>query len=277
MKGKLLKGIEYLVFSNLLVSLSIGFLCKGICIQLEIPTSTWYGFFVFSSTLLTYTVQRFIKSSQTVPYPTNHILWVLSHKREVYLIGFLSAFLTLYSFLQIFHWNLFSILILTISLIVSFLYVYQVKSKSLRDTPYLKIHLIAIIWVIAVGIVELVNENIFDFEKWMFALIHYFYIVAVTIPFDIRDLKYDDAKKKTIPQVVGIKKAKWISFILILIYTILIVFLESNLLYNPLFFASIFITIILISGIKESRNEFYFSGLIEGSILLVGLSLIIKS
>jgi 4-hydroxybenzoate polyprenyltransferase len=137
--------------------------------------------------------------------------------------------------------------------------------------------LIAIIWVIAVGIVELVNENIFDFEKWMFALIHYFYIVAVTIPFDIRDLKYDDAKKKTIPQVVGVKKAKWISFILILLYTILIVFLQSNLLYNPLFFASIFVTIILISGIKESRNEFYFSGLIEGSILLVGLSLIIKS
>lgn len=273
MKEKIIKGIEHLVFSNLLVSLSIGFLCSGICIQLNIPNPFWYGLFVFSSTLLTYNVQRFIKSTQTVPHPTNHILWVLSHKKELYLIGFVSTFLTLYSFLQIFHWNLISISILIISLIISILYVYKINSKSLRDTPYLKIHLIAFIWVVALGIFELVNEQIFEIEKWMFVLVHYLYVLAVTIPFDIRDLKYDDLNKKTIPQVFGVKNSKMMSFVFMLFYAFLAIYFQPDLLLNFFFHFSILISLCLILGIKITRNEFYYSGLIEGSILIVGLSL----
>lgn len=277
MKATLIKGIEHFVFSNLLVSLSIGFLCSGICVQLSIPNPFWYGLFVFSSTLLTYNFQRFIKSTQTVPHTTNHILWVLSHKKELYLIGLGSTFLTLYSFLQIFHWNIVSILILIISLIISILYVFKIKSKSLRDTPYLKIHLIAFIWVVALGIFELVNEQIFEIEKWMFVLVHYLYVLAVTIPFDIRDLKYDDQKKRTIPQVIGVKKSKVMSICLLLFYTFLAIYFQPNLFLNLFFQVSILITLFLIFGIKITRNEFYYSGLIEGSILIVGLSLLFKS
>lgn len=277
MKEKLIKGIGHLVFSNLLVSLSIGFLCSGICIQLNIPNPYWYGLFVFSSTLLTYNIQRFIKSTQTVPHPTNHILWVLSHKKELFFIGLVSISLALYSFYQLFNWNCISFLILFISLIISVLYVYQIKSKSLRDAPYLKIHLIAIIWVIALGVFELFNEQIFEFEKWMFVLIHYFYVLAVTIPFDIRDLKYDDPNKRTIPQVIGIKNSKMMSFGLMLLYAFLAIYFQPYLLLNFFFLFSILISLFLILGIKTTRNEFYYSGLIEGSILIVGLSLLFKS
>ena len=277
MKEKLIKGIEHLIFSNLLVSLSIGFLCLGICIQLNIPNPYWYGLFVFSSTLLTYNIQRFIKSTQTVTHQTNHILWILSNKKEFYFIGLVSISLVFYSFIQLFHWNFTSLLILFISLIISILYVYKIKSKSLRDTPYLKIHLIAFIWVVALGIFELINEQIFEFEEWMFVLIHYFYVLAVTIPFDIRDLKYDDPKKRTIPQVLGVKNSKMMSFGLMLLYTFLAIYFQPYLLLNFFFQISILISLSLILGIKTSRNEFYYSGLIEGSILIVGLSLLFKS
>ena len=277
MKKKIIKGIGHLIFSNLLVSFSIGFLCLGICIQLNIPNPYWYGLFVFSSTLLTYNIQRFIKSTQTVTHQTNHILWILSNKKEFYFIGLVSISLTFYSFIQLFHWNFKSLLILFISLIISVLYVYKIKSKSLRDTPYLKIHLIAFIWVVALGIFELVNEQIFEFEKWMFVLIHYFYVVAVTIPFDIRDLKYDDPNKRTIPQVIGIKNSKMMSFGLMLLYAFLAIYFQPYLLLNFFFQISILISLFLILGIKTSRNEFYYSGLIEGSILIVGLSLLFKS
>ena len=274
MKEKLKKGIEHLVFSNLLVSLSIGFLCCGICVQLNIPNPYWYSLFVFSSTLLTYNVQRFIKSTQTVPYPTNHIIWVLSHKQEIYLIGIFSLLSCVYSFCQIFHWSFVSLFILIISSFISLFYVYKIKSKSLRDAPYLKIHLITLVWVIAIGVFELVNEKIYDHEKWMFVLIHYLYIVAITIPFDIRDLKYDDPKQRNIPQVFGVKNSIIISFSLILLYTILAIYLQPNLQFNLPFLTSIFGALFLIIGIKESRNEFYYSGLIEGSIFVVGYSLL---
>ncbi len=274
MKEKIKTGIKHLIFSNFLVSISIGFLCLGICIQLNIPNSSWYGLFVFSSTLLTYNVQRFIKSTQTVPHPTNHIIWVLSHEKELYLICTLSLLSCVYSFYQIFHWSFISLFILIISSFISLFYVYKIRSKNLRDAPYLKIHLIALVWVIALGVFELVNEKIYDLEKWMFVLIHYLYIVAITIPFDIRDLKYDDPKQRTIPQVFGVIQSKILSICLLIIYATLALYFNSRLEFNLIFMVCIFITLLLIMGVKESRNEFYFSGFIEGSILLVGVSLI---
>lgn len=272
MKIDFKKAIEHIVFSNLLVSLSIGILCYGICHLLKIPNKFWYGVFVFSSTLLTYNFQRFIKSNQIIQNPTNHILWVKTHKKKLYILFLSSSILCLISFFKVFNWGLISALILSISLIISLLYVYKFKEKSLRDIPHLKIHLIAIIWVVAIGIFELLNEGYFTSEKWGFVLAHYFYIVAVTIPFDIRDLKYDNPNQRTIPQVFGIKKAKIISVLLLIIYFLVAINEQQDLMKNGFFIGTLIFTILLIITASKNRNEFHFSGLIESSILLLGLS-----
>ena len=275
MKILLKKALENIIFSNLLVSISIGTLCYGICHQLKIPNELWYGSFVFSSTLLTYNFQRLIKSNQIIQNPTNHILWVQTHKKNLNILFFISSILCLVSFLKVYNWGLISVFILSISMVISFLYVLKVKTKTLRDIPYLKIHLIAIIWVVAIGIFELLNENYFTSEKWGFVLAHYFYIVAVTIPFDIRDLKYDDPSQRTIPQVFGIIKAKIISVLFLIIYFLIAIIQQENLIKNNSFISVIIYTIILVIAVNKNRNEFHYSGLIEGSILLLGLSMLL--
>ena len=269
------KALENIIFSNLLVSISIGTLCYGICHQVKIPNKLWYGSFVFSSTLLTYNFQRLIKSNQIIQNPTNHILWVQTHKKNLNILFFISSILCLVSFLKVYNWGLISVFTLSISMVISFLYVLKIKTKTLRDIPYLKIHLIAIIWVVAIGIFELLNEKYFTSEKWGFVLAHYFYIVAVTIPFDIRDLKYDDPSHRTIPQVFGIIKAKIISVLFLIIYFLIAINEQQDLIKNVLFIGVIIYTIILIITSNKNRNEFHYSGLIEGSILLLGLSLIL--
>ncbi len=268
------KALENIIFSNLLVSLSIGTLCYGICHKLKIPNEFWYGVFIFSSTLLTYNFQRFIKSNQIIQNPTNHILWVKTHKKNLYFIFYSCSILCLVSFLKVYNWGFTSGFILSISLLISFLYVFKIKRKSLRDIPHLKIHLIAIIWVVAIGGFELLNEKNFTIEKWGFVLAHYFYIVAVTIPFDIRDLKYDNPSQRTIPQVFGIKKAKIISVLFLIIYFLIAINQQENLLKNSLFILVLLYTIILIITSSKNRNEFHYSGQIEGSILFLGLSMI---
>ena len=271
------KALENIIFSNLLVSISIGTLCYGICHQLKTPNELWYGSFVFSSTLLTYNFQRLIKSNQIIQNPTNHILWVQTHKKYLNILFFSSSILCLISFLKVYNWGFISGFILSISMITSLLYVYKFKEKSLRDIPHLKIHLIAIIWVVAIGVFELLNEQNFKFENWLFVFAHYFYIVAITIPFDIRDLKYDDSNQRTIPQVFGIKKAKIISVLLLITYFLIVINQYENLIKNSFFIAVIIYTIILIILAGKNRKEFYYSGLIEGSIFLIGLSLLFKS
>jgi hypothetical protein len=269
------KALENIIFSNLLVSISIGTLCYGICHQVKIPNKLWYGSFVFSSTLLTYNFQRLIKSNQIIQNPTNHILWVQTHKKNLNILFFISSILCLVSFLKVYNWGLISVFTLSISMVISFLYVLKIKTKTLRDIPYLKIHLIAIIWVVAIGIFELLNENYFISEKWGFVLAHYFYIVAVTIPFDIRDLKYDDPSQRTIPQVFGIIKAKIISVLFLIIYFLIVINQQEKLIKNTPFIGVIIYTIILVIAVNKNRNEFHYSGLIEGSILLLGLSMIL--
>lgn len=275
MRKRIHKLVEHIIFSNLLVSLAVGVLTIGICNQLHFPSRYWYGLFVFSSTLLTYNFQRYIKSKQRIPHPTNHIIWVNKHQKALFCIILISSILSAYSCLELFLKNYLSLSLLLFSSTISFLYVNQLKTRDLREVPYLKIHLIALIWMIAVGGIELVNELDFSPRDWIFVAAHYLYILAITIPFDIRDLKYDIPKQKTIPQVIGITNAKSLSIIFMLLYLFLALLTCPNLQSNWLYISTIFLSIFLIHKVNQDRKEFYYSGILEGTILLTGLSLLV--
>ena len=45
-----------------------------------------------------------------------------------------------------------------------------------------------------------------------------FFILAITIPFDIRDLKYDEANLRTIPIIFGASKARLIGLLFLLVF-----------------------------------------------------------
>ena len=104
--------------------------------------------------------------------------------------------------------------------VISLAYVLPVyKSQSgwlrLRDVPFIKIVLIALTWAfVTEGLPSILATSKMEFlpffERFLF-------IFAITIPFDIRDLHFDHIRLKTIPQVFGVNKAKWlgISFLFI--------------------------------------------------------------
>ena len=49
------------------------------------------------------------------------------------------------------------------------------------------------------------------------------FVFAITIPFDIRDLKYDSLQLKTIPTIFGEEKARYIAYATLGIYELLII------------------------------------------------------
>ena len=149
-----------------------------------------------------------------------------------------------------------------------------IENFNLRSVPQLKIHLIALIWVIATAFFPLFNEGQLSINALLFGIIHYIYIIAITIPFDIRDLKYDDPKYKTIPQLLGFHKAKLLSILFMLLYTFLAFYLKPNLITNFYFIGAMMYTIILLILVNKKRNDFYYSGWLEASIIIVGLSMV---
>ncbi len=100
------------------------------------------------------------------------------------------------------------------------------KNTGLRYVPVLKIILVAISWVLILFIYPLVSvhnvlavNNLSGLSNIPFlglrTLQYMLLIVALCIPFEIRDLKYDAQSLRTLPQLIGIKASKIIGIALL--------------------------------------------------------------
>lgn len=264
-----------LVYTNGVVSLATASMTFGICRQLGIDNAILYAVFVFFSTLFTYNLQRYIKSFHYSSASTLHMQWVLRNRKHLlYLlilafVGIGVSFLAIYNGITIKSWG-----ILMLSGIISFFYIQKVKKTNLRSIPFIKIHLIALIWMIAVCVFPAINEGLSFSEYYHYAILTYAYIIGITIPFDIRDLKYDDRSFRTIPQLVGVKNAKSISIGLLFTFFYFTIQLSPGLLYHNLFYLGFILTILLVVFVNQTRNDLYYSGWLESSIILVGLGMV---
>jgi hypothetical protein len=255
---------------NIIVALSTGVLSGGYAYSNAIDSWLIYGFFSFFSTLAVYNGQRLFKAKSFEQTPW--LKWVDENRSGLLILSVTSgigACATLLLLPKIEHVTM---VLLGWSGLISTLYVLKIKGMNMRQIPHLKIHLIAISWVAVVIVFPAVNESKEEALVWP-AVAHYIYVLAVTIPFDIRDLKHDIPEQRTIPQVVGVRGSKFISIVLLLCFPItMLYFVEPFLLLNPWFFISIFVQIVLVLFMNEKRSDIYCAGMIDGSIALLGLS-----
>jgi hypothetical protein len=176
--------------------------------------------------------------------------------------------------LRIIHWNLGILTLIVISVFLSITYALKIRDRNLREIPHLKIHLIALVWVVVIAFFPLMNEGDYNVNKWIFGGIHYFYLLAICIPFDIRDLIYDNSKQKTIPQIFGIQKAKVIGITALILFTLIALCIQPQLQTNILFYCALIAQLSLLIYTKANRKDYYFGGLIDGAIILLGMSYI---
>lgn len=236
---------------------------------MQIENWAIYGAFSFFSTLAVYNGQRLFKSNRT--HLTPWLRWVKRNQAIIFILVVFSSILASVFFLKVQKLNLLTFTLLLISGVISLFYVLRVGSRSLRELPFIKIHLIAFTWVVVLLVFPLLNESI-DKGIVHYALAHYAYVVAITIPFDIRDLKYDLVGQKTIPQLLGITGSKVLSIILLFVYVGMMFNLRVELQTLPLFYIGVFVQLILILFMNERRSDVYCAGWIDGSISLIGAS-----
>ena len=155
--------------------------------------------------------------------------------------------------------------------IVSLIYVVPFRKKSLREIAYLKSPLIAFVWTTIIIAFPWVNEYGISSTIFPELLAYFYYFVALTIAFDIRDLEYDFSTQKTTPQMVGITRTKVFSGVLILLFILIIAIINENMRYNIVFYCGSILSILLILGINKQRKEGYYA-LIDASMMVIGLS-----
>ena len=105
------------------------------------------------------------------------------------------------------------------------------------------------------------------------------FVFAITIPFDIRDLKHDCGHVATIPIFFGIDKAKGIAIFSLFLCVILGFFqLVQNEISISIFLALIllyFLAYVSIKKSNENKSEMYFSFWVESLSIFSYLFLII--
>ena len=143
---------------------------------------------------------------------------------------------------------------------------------TLRRIPFLKLILISSIWTLMTVSFPLLDNN-FSGNYWILFAERFFFIMSITIPFDIRDIRADKEEGlKTFPTYYGIPFMKKISIYLSILFMGLVMygyFLGMhNLMFSIALLISTISTIIMLSSVKEKNKTLFYDFGMEGMSIL---------
>lgn len=239
---------------------------------------------VFSFTFFTYNGQRVIRLKNKLIHPENlgeRLKWVI--KYQTILIVF-SVFLGLVGLICSFFISRNSWFILIPMGILSTIYVLPIipfykNYPSLRDLPYTKIFIIGLVWSLIIVWLPMADASSFLHfsQKIGLALLQNFlFIIAITLPFDVRDLDFDEKTNlKTIPRLIGVRNSILLAELCLICSITILYYLFPNSAHFVGLLIGHFITMILILFTAQKRTELFFAGLVEGTILILYFSVLI--
>lgn len=212
--------------------------------------------FVFFSTIVSYNAIRFININKI---RTASAVWIKSHRAELLVLNIIAAIgLAITTYLLSFK----AILVLIPFVLATSLYVspFKISRLNLRDVPGLKLFLISISWA-GVTVLFPIIQNELEVSKNIGLLFfeRFFFVLAITIPFDIRDIDYDSPKMFTLPQVIGIRKSKIVGVLSLFLFLLIGYYRLGDL---DTSFMIIFIVAMMSSiliGLSDKNQSNYFS------------------
>ncbi|MFK5880284.1 MAG: UbiA family prenyltransferase [Flavobacteriaceae bacterium] len=217
--------------------------------------------FVFFSTILSYNFIRFMDLPIKGTYFGNRFY---KNKTTLILISVLSSIFSLYFLIE---FELIALIVLAPFVVLTFFYGMKLPKKaiSLRRIPGLKIFVIAFCFAGITVLFPLVqNEVIISSGVLSLFVQRLFFVILITLPFDIRDIDYDNKALKTIPQLFGVRVAKILGSILLFVVLILAFYNydEKNIEVYIVALMSLFATCLLLFS-KSNQPKYYSSFLVE--------------
>lgn len=143
---------------------------------------------------------------------------------------------------------------------LTFLYAVPfLRKRNLRAFSGVKIFVVALVWAgVTVFIPWSNTSEVLAFDIWLTFFQRIMVVIVCTLPFEIRDLPYDVPALKTLPQVFGIKKVKYLGTGFLVVASLLEVFKEDPLLtYGiSLWVACVLIFFLLLKATKNQHRYF---------------------
>lgn len=136
--------------------------------------------------------------------------------------------------------------------------------KNLRNIPSIKIVIIALVWAGVTVLLPVFNADIAINSKVVLTFLQRFlFVIVLTLPFDIRDFRFDKRQLQTIPQLIGVKRTKKFGFILLLITLVIEFFITPNTNFKTVFLLVFVLLLVLLQRASIKQKKYYASFWVE--------------
>ena len=277
--------IATFIQSNIYISLAAVVLTVATQVQLGMrPQWHPYLFIIFFATLFEYNLHRLITvlTNRDALKSEKH-RWVNENLKAFYLLVFVSV--AGFGIVALLANKEVLITFAPIAMVTLFYSIPVSRNRRhlfrLREIPYLKIFIIAIVWSTSTILLPIVQSTETFSQTHILLMLteRFFFILSITIPFDIRDLEADRQQElRTIPILLGEKISLRLSYLFLLIFFLISVFhyISEKELTMLMAMGLSGITTYFFLKINYFKNiPFYHYGILDGTLLLQGILIII--
>lgn len=271
-----LRLVRALVFSDVWIGVACAAQIAYSFLLLGLEPDTNIMLFGGFATIAVYNWQRLVRVSGKLPevHSARH-RWIESNRSWLWTLMGVSLISSFYFLLQLSHNFILSVFLLsTLAFFYTLPWFSGNSRRGLRELPYLKLFLIAICWAGVTAFLPLAEEGAIGMPIIVLVSVErFFFILAITIPFDVRDLPHDNIGKKTLPQVFGIRRALNFAMDGLLISVILVVAILRTydvhwVLWLVLLLGYGF-TAYLIRSSTQEKGELHYTGVLDGMMILI--------
>lgn len=264
------KMFNFYLDANIHVALGVYALVQVTLLEYDLPYDEPISLALFFGTIVEY---GFIKYASLA----KHYLFV--RQKYLKLIQFFNFSCALIAIYYVSQLNLRTILVTAALVLVAFLYVVpsMTTKKNLRSLKGIKAFVVSLTWSASTLLLPLLNNDVPITSDVLIDLVQRFlFILALMVPFEIRDLKYDEPYLKTIPQVFGVSGSRLFGMVL-LVFFVVFGLLKSDLNTNSLYveWAVALMLLLALAFTRENQSRYFASFFVEGISILWWLGLLL--
>lgn len=139
------------------------------------------------------------------------------------------------------------------------------SAKNLRSLGGLKIYIVAFVWAgFTVLLPVLDTQMSLDWDFWILFLQRFLLVLVLIIPFEIRDMQWDDKALRTLPQVLGIRLTLNLGIVLAVVFFLLTFLKDSaHQVEIVLRFGLTMVIIFVLLATKRMKSKYFVSFWVE--------------
>jgi 4-hydroxybenzoate polyprenyltransferase len=153
----------------------------------------------------------------------------------------------------------------------------HLDQPAFRLLPYLKIFLVALVWAsVTVGLPAIQAGQLLSFGTMLWFFERFCFVFAITIPFDLRDMRQDAIQKiQTLPNAFGMIKSIKIAHFALCISTFLLIGLAvlpslvGLTLQQSLVLVLVnLVTAVFVKKAQRPQHEYFYVGVLDGLLIV---------